>query len=108
MSKVTFNNTNSPFFKSLKAKVNRYFAENHLSRTGGARLFLKSLFIALSAITIYTVLVFFTPPTPIAIILCCLFGNNLAIIGFNIMHEGGHGSFSKYKWLNHVSAYSLN
>jgi linoleoyl-CoA desaturase len=24
------------------------------------------------------------------------------------MHEGGHGSFSKYQWLNDVSAYSLH
>ncbi len=108
MSKISFNNTSSPFFKSLKAKVNTYFAENNLPRTGGAKLFYKSLFIALSAIAIYIVLVFFTPPVPVAIILCCLFGNNLAIIGFNIMHEGGHGSFSKHKWLNDVSAYSLN
>jgi linoleoyl-CoA desaturase len=40
--------------------------------------------------------------------LCAVFGANLAAIGFNVMHEGGHGSFSKYKWINSVSAYSLN
>jgi linoleoyl-CoA desaturase len=33
---------------------------------------------------------------------------NLALIGFNIMHEGGHQSFSKHKWLNSTSAYFLN
>ena len=108
MSKISFNNSSSPFLKSLKVKVNNYFTENQLSRTGGTKLFFKSLFIALSAIAIYIVLVFFTPSTLPAIILCCLFGGNLAAIGFNIMHEGGHGSFSKYKWLNDVSAYSLN
>lgn len=108
MSKISFNNTSSPFFKSLKEKVNNYFTENKLSRTGGTKLFFKGLFIALSAITIYSVLVFFTPPTLVAILLCCLLGLNFAVIGFNIMHEGGHGSFSKYKWLNDISAYSLN
>jgi linoleoyl-CoA desaturase len=32
----------------------------------------------------------------------------VAGIGFNIMHDGAHGSFSKYKWLNNVAAFSLN
>ncbi|MEX2595051.1 MAG: acyl-CoA desaturase [Anditalea sp.] len=108
MSKVSFNNTSSPFFRSLKGKVNNYFRENQVSRTGGSKLFFKSLLIALSAVAIYVVLVFFTPSTAVAIVLCCLLGINLAAIGFNIMHEGGHGSFSKYKWLNDISAYSLN
>ncbi|HEY0668002.1 MAG TPA: acyl-CoA desaturase [Sphingobacteriaceae bacterium] len=66
------------------------------------------MLIALSAITIYVILVFFTPSAPIAIILCALLGISFAAIGFNIMHEGGHGSFSKYPWLNKITAYSLN
>src|SRR5690554_554723 len=108
MSKVSFNNSQSPFFRILKGKVNDYFSENHLSRTGGRKLVMKSTLIILSAISLYTVLVFFTPSAPVAILLCALLGINFAVIGFNIMHEGGHGSFSRYKWLNDVSAYSLN
>src|SRR5690554_5845978 len=108
MSKVSFNNSQSPFFRILKGKVNDYFSENHLSRTGGRKLVMKSTLIILSAISLYTVLVFFTPSAPLAILLCALLGINFAVIGFNIMHEGGHGSFSRYKWLNDISAYSLN
>ena len=108
MSKISFNNTNSPFYKSLKQKVNDYFKDKQLSRTGGIRLFLKSLFISSTAVAMYIILTFFSPPGAASLILCCLLGINLAVIGFNVMHEGGHGSFSKYKWLNHVSAYSLH
>jgi linoleoyl-CoA desaturase len=108
MSKITFNNTNAVFFKSLKERVNNYFSENKLPKTGGVKLFLKSALITLSAIALYIILVFFTPAAFPALILCALFGCNLAFIGFNVMHEGGHGSFSKYKWLNDISAYSLN
>jgi linoleoyl-CoA desaturase len=32
----------------------------------------------------------------------------VAGIGFNIMHDGAHGSFSKYKWVNNMAAFSLN
>jgi linoleoyl-CoA desaturase len=56
----------------------------------------------------YTWLVFFTPYTVIAIPLCFILGLNLAIIGFNVMHEGGHHSFSRYAWVNNVSSYFLN
>ena len=108
MSKISFNNSSSPFFKSLKEKVNDYFTTNEISRTGGRKLLIKGVIIGSSAICLYVILVFFTPPVFIAIALCGLLGCNLAMIGFNIMHEGGHGSFSKYKWLNEFSAYSLN
>ena len=37
-----------------------------------------------------------------------ILGINLGLIGFNVMHEGGHQSFSKHQWLNNISAYSLN
>ena len=108
MSKVSFNNSGSLFFKSLKEKVNGYFIQNHLRKTGGLKLLLKSALLILSAGSIYITLVFFTPGMPWSLLLCGLFGWNLAFIGFNIMHEGGHGSFSRYKWLNEISAYSLN
>lgn len=108
MVKISFNNTKSPFFKTLKVKVNNYFKDNKLSRTGGTKLFLKGAFIILFALLTYVILVFFTPSAPLAILLCALLGFNFAVIGFNIMHEGGHGSFSRYKWLNDISAYSLN
>jgi linoleoyl-CoA desaturase len=32
----------------------------------------------------------------------------MAAIGFNVMHDGGHGSFSKYKWVNQLVAFSAN
>ncbi|MXV50588.1 acyl-CoA desaturase [Pedobacter sp. HMF7647] len=108
MSKISFNNSGSPFFKSLKQKVNGYFSENQLSKTGGTKLFLKGLLIAMSAVTLYVVLVFFTPHPYLSIALCVVLGINLSAIGFNIMHEGGHDSFSKHKWVNVLSAYSLN
>jgi linoleoyl-CoA desaturase len=37
-----------------------------------------------------------------------LLGGVVAAIGFNVMHDGAHGSFSKYKWVNGLAAFSLN
>jgi linoleoyl-CoA desaturase len=108
MSKISFTNQQTDFFRVLKDKVDRYFTDNDILPTGNRQLLLKSIYQVLSAIGIYTILVFFNPGNLISIILCILLGFNLAIIGFNVMHEGGHQSFSKYKWLNSISAYFLN
>jgi linoleoyl-CoA desaturase len=108
MSKVTFNNKQSPFFKALKQKVDTYFSTNQLHPSGNRQLLLKSVYLIASAITLYVILVFFTPGVVLSTLLCALLGLNLSVIGFNVMHEGGHQSFSKYKWLNNASAYSLN
>jgi linoleoyl-CoA desaturase len=107
-TRITFNNQKNLFFKSLKEKVDNYFAENNISSTGNSKLYIKSIAQVISALIIYITLVFFTPVLPVAIILCCLFGVNMAVIGFNIMHEGGHASFSRHTWLNKISVYFLN
>jgi linoleoyl-CoA desaturase len=108
MSKISFNNAQSPFFKSVKEKVDLYFSKNKIHSAGNRRLFLKGSFQILVAIALYVTLVFFNPGNLLSILLCCALGVNLAVIGFNVMHEGGHASFSKYKWLNTGAAYFLN
>ncbi len=108
ITKISFNNKKSPFYRALKEKVDQYFAEHRLDPAGNQRLLLKSLFQVSLAISLYVILVFFTPGTLLSLLLCGLLGINLAAIGFNIMHEGGHQSFSRHKWLNKVSTYALN
>ena len=57
---------------------------------------------------IYIHLVWFTPVAAIAILECVLLGCVISSIGFNVMHDGAHGSFSRHKWVNHLAAFSLN
>jgi linoleoyl-CoA desaturase len=108
MTKISFNNTNKQFSSTLRKRVNDYFKTHNISNTGNRRLYLKSAILVSTAVAGYLILVFFTPPIWLSIILCMLFGFNLAAIGFNIMHDGGHQSFSKKAWVNAVTAYSLN
>lgn len=108
MSKITFNNKSNPFFKSLKEKVDHYFDSKDLSLTGNTHLYIKCLIQISTAATFYILLVFFTPSVWLSLVLCAALGVNLSLLGFNVMHEGGHQSFSKYKWLNSISSYFLN
>jgi linoleoyl-CoA desaturase len=108
MKKFTFEKGSSLFFKALKERVDEYFAQRNLHPAGNERLMGKGLFQISSAVLIYVWLVFFTPAPVFSIVLCILFGINLAVIGFNVMHEGGHQTFSRHPFLNEISALSLN
>jgi len=55
------------------------------------------------------VLVFFTPASAwLSLGLCAIMGVVVASIGFNVMHDGAHGSYSRRKWVNEVMGHSLN
>ena len=108
MLKYTFDNSQHSMFTALKKRVDEYFADEKLHQAGNQKLYIKGVLQVLSAAGLYTLLVFFTPPAWIAIPLCMVLGLNLAVIGFNLMHEGGHQSFSKHHWVNTASSYFLN
>lgn len=109
-------NFNIPKFPSIKdslhlelrKRVNEYFEENNISATGNFSLFSKAIILVSLFIAVYIHLVFFMPPWYFAIPECLALGGLMASIGFNIMHDGSHGSFSKHKWKNKLAATSLS
>ncbi len=72
------------------------------------KLYTKAIILMAAFALLYIHLVFFTPPALWAIIECVLLGGAVAGIGFNIMHDGAHGSFSKHKTVNSIAAFTLN
>lgn len=108
MIKYTFTNSPQSIFSTLKSRVDHYFASTRLHPAGNRKLYIKSGLLVVAAISLYAVLVFFTPTPWIAWPLCVLLGVNISLIGFNVMHEGGHQSFSKHAWVNTLSSYFLN
>ncbi len=107
-SSIKFNNVSTLFSKALKEKINHYFTTSSKDKTGDQRIFVKAATLFLTFTVIYITLVFLQPHWAIAVLLCMLFGVNLAAIGFNVMHDAGHNSFSKNKNLNVFLSYSLN
>ncbi len=97
-----------PFHAELKRRINSYFDQQGKKSTGNWRLWSKAAFLITAHIALYVTLVFFTPMTWLALPLCVVFGMTTAGIGFNIMHDGGHGSFSENKYLNRFAAITLD
>lgn len=105
---IKFNNVNALFSRALKEKTNQYFKETSQKKTGNRKIFIKAGILLLTFVLLYSILVFVQPHWLISITLCILFGINWAAIGFNIMHDAGHNSFSENKNLNTFLSYSLN
>ena len=108
MTTPKFTSVPHSFHSELKKRVRDYFEEVGKSTTGNYSLFIKAILLMAGFAFVYIHLIFFTPPVIWAIAECILLGGIVAAIGFNVMHDGAHGSFSKYKWINTIAAFSLN
>ena len=106
--KVTFNNKNKVFFNALKSEVDAYFERNGIKKTGNWKLYLKTMILIPGAIGLYSILMFVSMPWFLAVFLWFVFGLNMAAIGFNIMHDACHGSFSTKSWVNYVFGLTNN
>ena len=108
MATPKFSKITQSFYSDLKTRVNSYFEEVKMSPTGNFQLFFKAVILLVVFALVYAHLVFFTPSIVWAICECVFLGGLVAAIGFNVMHDGAHGSFSKYKSINTFASFSLN
>ena len=103
-----FINNKSIFHQELKARVARYFEEQKKDSTGNVKLWSKAILFCVAYTALLIHVVFFTPNNWLAAFECVLMGGLTAAIGFNVMHDGGHGSFSNSKFINKAAAISMN
>ncbi|NCT95296.1 MAG: acyl-CoA desaturase [Chitinophagaceae bacterium] len=92
----------------LKKRVQQYFDERGIDATGTPRLFTKAIMMVIAFVFFYIHLVFFTPAWYFAVAECVILGGLIAAIGFNVMHDGSHGSFSTNKYVNRIAASSIS
>ena len=108
MAKITFSNSNNEFYQSLKSSVEEYFFENKIKKTGDWRLYIKTITLVTTALVCYSFLMFAGLQNWQALLICVVFGISLASIGFSVMHDANHGSYSTNTKLNDFLGLSLN
>lgn len=96
------------FFKTLRQRVNGYFVEKEVEKTGDFRMYFKTFVILFSFLGSYTLLLTGVFSGWLALIPYVFLGFSVALIGLCIMHDANHGSYSKYPWVNNVMSYSMN
>ena len=95
------------FFKTLNSRVNNYFKDNKLRKTGNWKLYSKSLIIFGIFAIPYFLIMMFDLNQWICLGLIMISGVGMAGVGMNIMHDGNHGSFSSKKWVNKLMGSSI-
>ena len=124
MTKLSFSNKSNAFYNTLKTAVEEHFSNHQLKKTGNWKLYAKTGTLIPIALLIYcSLLLLFRQTSPsaaagpqhfsallvtIGIVGCGLLGIALASIGFNVMHDALHGSYSSRKWVNDLMGLTLN
>lgn len=107
MQKISFASKVN-FYTILKKRVDRYFIEKGISKTGNWKMFLKTAVILGWLAVSYLLLVFFSTSLIMAAISACALAQGFVLAGFNIMHDANHGSYSKNKRLNNLMGLTLD
>lgn len=95
------------FFRTLNKRINNYFKENNIKKTGNWQLYLKA--IVMFAILIVPLILVLTLDLPWwAQVLCMMMiGVGMAGVGMNVMHDANHDTFSSKKWVNRLMGSSI-
>jgi linoleoyl-CoA desaturase len=108
MYKVSFSNKDNSFHQDMKSSVDQYFSANRVKKTGNWKLYIKAITLVPAAIGLYVILLSIHFTLIPGILISGFFGFVLASIGFNIMHDACHGSYSGKPWVNNIMGLSLN
>ncbi|MCO5724802.1 fatty acid desaturase family protein [Robiginitalea marina] len=105
---IRFSRTESVhFFRTLNKRVNDYFKENGIKKTGNWKLYLKSALMFSMFFAPYFLILTMGLPNWANLLLTMLMGVGMAGVGMNVMHDGNHGTFSSKKWVNKLMGGSI-
>ncbi|TXD81838.1 acyl-CoA desaturase [Subsaximicrobium wynnwilliamsii] len=95
------------FFRTLNKRVNNYFKENNIKRTGNWKLWLKTIIMFTIFLLPYLLILTLDIPGWLQLLLTVVMGIGMAGVGMNVMHDGNHGAFSNKDWVNRLMGSSI-
>lgn len=96
------------FQSELRRRVDAYFEQPGRRARDCPQMYVKTAVILLAFALTYGLLVFVVNAWYLALPLAVLLGLAITGIGFNIMHDGGHGGYSANPRINRLMALSLD
>ncbi len=91
---VSFSRSDSAkFFRTLNKRVNNYFKENNIKKTGNWQLYTKAIVMFSLLLGPLVFLLIYDVPTWLQILCMMVIGIGMAGVGMNVMHDANHGSF---------------
>ncbi|TXE09324.1 acyl-CoA desaturase [Gelidibacter salicanalis] len=100
-------NDSAKFFRTLNKRVNDYFKDNNIKRTGNWQLWVKTVVMFSMFLTPYFLILTLNLPSWAMLLLTIVMGIGMAGVGMNVMHDGNHGAFSNKEWVNRLMGSSI-
>ncbi len=105
---ITFSRADSAmFFRTLNKRVNNYFRENNIKKTGNWILWIKTAVMFGLFFTPYFIILTLDLPGWFQLLLTIVMGIGMAGVGMNVMHDSNHGSYSNKPWINRLMGSSI-
>ncbi|MEN8185780.1 MAG: acyl-CoA desaturase [Bacteroidota bacterium] len=95
------------FFRTLNKRVNTYFKENNIKKTGNWKLYSKAVVMFSVFVIPLILLLSVDMPNWVRLVLTIIIGIGMAGVGMNVMHDANHESFSSKKWVNNLMGSSI-
>ncbi len=105
---LTFQQNGSKFFADIRQEVDQYFKSTGQRKTGNFKLYSKAAFQLIMVPILFVAALFFQVPLWATFVLFAIIGLFHALIGFNVMHDACHGSFSHNPKVNKVMSNVLS
>lgn len=98
----------SQFFPTLKKRVDGYFADRKLAKSGEFRLAVKTIVLMCLYVLPFVALLFLQPGWGVSLLLWAVMGIGMAGLGMSVMHDANHGAYSTNPVVNWMMAHVLN
>lgn len=100
-------NDSAKFFRTLNKRVNDYFKDNNVKRTGNWKIWVKTIVMFALFLSPYFLILTLKMPGWAQLLLTVVMGVGMAGVGMNVMHDGNHGAFSNKEWINRLMGSSI-
>lgn len=96
------------FFSTLRKRVDEYFVDNHISKSGDSQLAVKTAVLLALYLLPYVAILYFGPGWLFVLSMSVIMGLGMAGLGMSVMHDANHGAYSGSKAINWIMAHVLN
>jgi linoleoyl-CoA desaturase len=96
------------FKHALETRVDEYFRRTGIAKTGNLGMFVKAALVLAWLAGSYYLLVFHVSSWPGGVLAGLSLALAMAAVGFNIQHDGNHGSFSSRPGVNRLAGFTLD
>ena len=95
------------FFATLRGRVNQYFDDNKIEKTGDWRMYIKTVVMLSLYIGPFVLILTNMLPLWATFIMWGIMGIGASGMGMAVMHDANHGAYSKNKFVNRMLGRSI-